>query len=113
SHHIPVLFFLILLRKPIVINLHGSDLTIIKNSTLLTFLCKPILRKVNVVVVPTSYFKDLVKKHFSFIKDDKIVISPSGGINKKVFYKKERAEKINASQIILGFVSRFIEEKGW
>ncbi len=65
------------------------------------------------LVVPTSYFKNMVLEHFKGLHPDKVVISPSGGIDKNVFYEKRNDLLPNKREITLGFVSRFIEEKGW
>jgi len=112
SHHIPILYFLGIIKKPLIINLHGTDFIAVKNSPFLTALSKPILRRAKAIVVPTSYFSNLVEEHFRFIKSPQIIISPSGGIDKNVFYLKQGQQ--NSSNVItLGFVSRFIEEKGW
>lgn len=113
SHHIPVLYFLHLLKKPLVINMHGTDFISVRNSTFLTKLSRPILKRANAIVVPTSYFKTMVLGHFDCIDGNRVIISPSGGIDKDIFYKKEGQKKIGEETITIGFVSRFIEEKGW
>lgn len=112
THHIPVLLLLIpFKKKPFVLNVHGSDVIGLQHQRILNFLAKKILKRIDLVVVPTSYFKDYLLSKYSFLKANKITISPSGGIDKNKFYFKKDAK--NTEMFSLGFISRFIEEKGW
>lgn len=113
SHHIPILFLFKAHKKPLVINMHGTDFIIIKSSKLLTSLSYSIIKRANILVVPTNYFKNIVLEHFKEVNANKIVISPSGGIDKNIFYEKKGKNELNKKVFTLGFVSRFIEEKGW
>lgn len=112
THHIPIFLFLLPFKKqPLIINVHGSDIIGLQKNNFLNFLGKAVLRRMDLLVVPTSYFKTKVLETYSFIDSDKIFISPSGGINKTKFYPKKALNQENVLR--LGFVSRFIEEKGW
>ena len=112
THHIPILIFLTpFMFKPLVVNVHGSDIMELQNKNVLNYFAKIILKKVDLIVVPTSYFKELIMDKYSFIDSNKIFISPSGGIDSDKFYPKPIVS--NKSILTLGFVSRFIEEKGW
>jgi len=112
THHIPVLLLLLpFKKKPWIINTHGADIIKLINNSSLDFFSKIILRKIDLVVVPSSYFKNAVKNNYSFLESHKIYVSPSGGIDPHKFYQLPNKKQNDI--ITLGFVSRFIEEKGW
>ncbi|MGO3237911.1 MAG: glycosyltransferase family 4 protein [Psychroflexus halocasei] len=112
THHIPILFFLIPFKsKKWVINTHGNDIVHLENQKFLKRIACTILKRVDLVVVPSSYFKKEVLKNYPFLSDHDVYASPSGGVDPKVFYVKNN--KNHEKNLHLGFVSRFIEEKGW
>ena len=112
THHIPVLTPLLFFkRKPLVINAHGSDIIGIQKLPILNYFGKIILKKSDLIVVPTSYFKENVISKYPFLNPDKLYVSPSGGVDKKKFFHKNSSLK--NKELTLGFVSRFITEKGW
>ncbi len=112
SHHIPILFFLLpFKRKPWVLNAHGTDIIDLQKNEYLNFFAKKVLKKIDLLVVPTNYFKTKVLQGYPFLKEQDIFVSPSGGIDSTKFFIKDKDEK--KSKLHLGFVSRFIEEKGW
>ncbi|MGW8169134.1 MAG: glycosyltransferase [Sulfurovaceae bacterium] len=99
------------LKKPLVINVHGSDLfSTTKSGELIQKLVIPVIRKANLVAVPSRYFAEAVSEKFSIDKD-KIFVSPSGGIDTSLF-KPSTASQKNAF-FTIGFVSRIDEGKGW
>lgn len=112
SHSLlPLLFVRHLLKKPLVLNAHGSDVLV--NSKLSLFIQKlvtPIIKKANLLVVPSKYFQEVVQQKF-MIDKSKIFISPSGGIDTKLFrplnYKKKN------DVFTVGFLSRIDKGKGW
>ena len=69
------------------------------------------------IVVPSDYFlKEIVRRYD--INKENIVVFPSGGVNKNVFYKKDKQEAmkragLNKSFRYIGYVSRIEEKKGW
>lgn len=108
-HVAPVLFPLFFMNRKIVLNFHGSDL--IFNSAfkkMLSVFLKPGLKK-TYLVVPSKYYKKRLLKKFDILPS-KIFIYPSGGINEAVFYPHRTS---NNTAFVMGFVSNFIEEKGW
>lgn len=112
THHIPVLIPLLpLLRKPIVINVHGSDINLLLHNSFMRFWGKIILKRIDLLVVPTKKFQEIVLQTFPFMSKEKIVVSPSGGIDENLFYPipKNKTEQ----EFTIGFISRFVEEKGW
>lgn len=113
SHNSPVLFLLHFLfgkKKTLVLNLHGSDI-VVYNKGVMKFFNLKLLRYVDLVIVPSSYFKDLVKQEFPFLKESQFYVYPSGGINTTCFFPENRRE--NKKVLNLGFVSRIEEAKGW
>ena len=112
THHIPILSLFNFNKKRVVVNSHGSDIIDLQKSSILNFFAKKILDKAHLIIVPTSYFKTKVIEYYPFLDSDKICISPSAGIESHKFYFKEN-KTFSDKTLSLGFVSRFIEEKGW
>ena len=112
SHHIPILFPLLFFKqKPWVLNAHGNDVIDLQKNRLLNFFAKRVLKKVDLVVVPTVYFKDKIIKNYPFLNDSSVFISPSGGVDSNCFYLEK--DRVVNDIFTVGFVSRFVEEKGW
>jgi glycosyltransferase involved in cell wall biosynthesis len=112
SHHLPVLLPMVFLgRRPLVVNVHGSDVIGLRRHPFVNFLAKIVLRRIRLLVVPTTYFRDFVLDHYPFMNSKAIVVSPSGGVDGSRFYPLDDAR--GKDGLSLGFVSRFIEEKGW
>ncbi len=108
-HLAPAIFPLWFLKRKTVLNFHGSDLVF--NSffkKMLSIFLKPGLKK-SYIVVPSNYYKEKLLIMFN-IPSSKIFTYPSGGINKTVFYPNKT--KYN-NAFVMGFVSNFIEGKGW
>ncbi|MEM0517414.1 glycosyltransferase family 4 protein [Aequorivita flava] len=108
-HVAPALVPLWWLNRKVVLNFHGSDL--IFNTTFkkaLSFFLKPGLKK-STIVLPSTYYKEKLIAKFNISKS-KLFVYPSGGINSKVFSPNRKSEN---SSFIIGFVSNFIEGKGW
>lgn len=112
SHNAPVLAFLFFLfkkKKPLVINVHGDDVTTSKGKKIDT-LNMFILKKVDLVVVPSTYFKEMILENYPFLNVEQIFVSPSGGVDAKRFYPIETER----NEIpVLGMISRIDEGKGW
>ncbi|WP_288854471.1 glycosyltransferase family 4 protein [uncultured Bacteroides sp.] len=113
---VPVLFFSLIRKKKIVLNPHGDDILprtyLVK---LLQYVIRVLLKKVDLVVVPSQYFEGKFLERFCF-SSDKIYVYPSGGINHMTFQHidVQRSELgINDDDIVLGFVSRIVYGKGW
>lgn len=95
----------------IVINIHGSD--VVPGNRLqkkLTKLTKMIVRKSDLTIVPSEYYKEIIAEKFE-VSYDRLKVSPSGGINLEVFYPQNK-EGINKYPLI-GYVGRIDEGKGW
>lgn len=108
---IPLLICLPLVRNPIVLNFHGTDVFAkSKLAKLFLFLVKPIVRISHTIVVPSEYFKEIVVAKFN-IPSTKIFVSPSAGINTNEFISKDEKKKLTTFTI--GYVGRIDEGKGW
>jgi glycosyltransferase involved in cell wall biosynthesis len=111
---LPILVPLYCLRKKnVIINLHGEDL-LYKTSGLSGFLGRLndwFMRKVNAIVVPSEYYKELAIKRTN-CDPNKIIVSPSGGINSNAFYYSESSHT-NQGILHLGYVGRIDTNKGW
>lgn len=112
SHSSPGLWLAKILfgkKKKLVVNIHGSD--IMKyNKGFFKFTNKKILRDTDLIIIPSGYFKNIVKEKFPHIKDENLFVSPSGGIDPAVFYSTNRQPENKKTH--LGFVSRLEEDKG-
>lgn len=101
------------------VNVHGSDVVPQKNSQLRyqKFVYK-LLKIAKKVIVPSEYFKKLVENKFN-VFSEKIIISPSGGVNQEKFYyineKSTLRSKYNIDKnlFVIGYVGRIDIGKGW
>ena len=115
SHNAPILVLMAYFfnnKKPIVINLHGSD--VIKyNKGFFGFFNSLILKKTDLLVVPSAYFKEIVLENFSSFLPENIYISPSSGVDLNIFSRISVDYKIKTEALVIGFVSRIELDKGY
>lgn len=108
---LPFLFTKKRLNTPWVINAHGGDVfAATQLSRLIQKIVSPVIRKADLVVVPSVYFSQVVaKKHL--VDTDKIFVSPSGGVDGQLF----KPASLNSKKALftIGYVSRIDEGKGW
>jgi len=108
---IPLIFVKSLIKKPLVINAHGSDVFVNnKLGFLLQKLVIPVIKKSDMIVVPSIYFKKIIAQKFDLC-EKKIFVSPSGGIDTSLFTPTNNS--LNQSIVTLGYVSRIDKGKGW
>ncbi len=101
----------------LILNAHGNDVVAdfdfekknVKRS-------KKYLQQADMVVVPSNYFASVMKKDYK-IKENKIFIYPSGGVNTTKFKKNDMTESkkacgLDKNKSYIGFVSRFEKDKG-
>jgi glycosyltransferase involved in cell wall biosynthesis len=98
----------------LILNYHGSDAFSEKNesnykSLLKRWVCKYSNRVGRLIVVPSDYFKCKIEKSYS-IDSSKIIVSPSGGFDKSVFYPTKNSPSFSKKRFI--FASRMISGKG-
>jgi len=108
---LPLLFIKNKIKKPLILNAHGSD--VLPNTQTGKFIQKlvtPVIKKATMIVVPSNYFKDIVHNKFNIDKS-KIFISPSGGIDTNLFRPFNKYKENN--ELIIGYVSRIDQGKGW
>lgn len=110
SHNSPILSLLLPFKnKPLVINVHGTDVLSSQGKEI-DILNKRVLKKSDLVVVPSSYFKELMLSNYPFLDMEKIFVSPSAGVDVEKFYPIGLKE----NEIpIIGMISRIDAGKGW
>jgi glycosyltransferase involved in cell wall biosynthesis len=102
---------LLIRRKKYVINIHGGEVFVIsKHVKLLRDISIPFLTHAACIVVPSSYFKNVMVNNFH-IAPDRFYVWPSGGVN-DLFFNQQCPEKRN-SKLKIGYVSRIDYNKGW
>lgn len=103
--------FLLVNRPRYVVNIHGDDLVgdtpihKVMGST-----SKLVLKYSAAVIVPSSFFKATLLELHPWYDKDKIIVSPSGGVDFSLFKPEAVAPKPGFT---LGYVSRVDEGKGW
>jgi len=111
NHALPILLPLLIFRKRcIVVNLHGEDL--LYEGFVGNFLGKlndSFLTHVENIIVPSNYFKEIVLNR-NLSSENKIFISPSGGIDNNVFFPQNK-QYLN-DRLLIGYVGRIEEGKG-
>lgn len=108
---LPFLFAKKRLGKPLVINAHGGDVfTATRLGGLIQKMVSPVIRRADLVVVPSAYFSQVVAVKFS-VNAGKIFVSPSGGVDGQLF--QPATPKSKKALFTIGYVSRIDEGKGW
>ncbi|MDO6391146.1 glycosyltransferase family 4 protein [Pontibacter sp. BT731] len=107
---LPLLLLRLVVNKPIVLNAHGDDvMTTSRVQHALQIVVKRLLKYTNLLVVPSNFFARKVRELYQ-IDERKIQVSPSGGVDTNLFspFRKEIQDKV-----VIGYVSRIEESKGW
>lgn len=98
-----------LYKKKILLNFHGGDLNF--NSSLskfLSFVIRPVIKKADLVIAPSSSFKFLIEEKLN-IPADLIKVSYSGGINLNLF-NNDNPYTYSLNRLL--YVGRLEENKG-
>ena len=110
---VPFLNILYKFKKPaIIVNFHGEDLLYNKTGYTgkLGQLTEEFCRKyATAIIVPSTYFKEIVVSR-KIISTEKIIVSPSGGINPDYFFPEQ--PNCNREILHIGYVGRLEPEKG-
>lgn len=109
THNLPLLYcYKMFQKKPIVVNLHGSDISTVQPNSKLDKMQAKTLRNINAVVVPSVYFKKIVQERYPQLTIP-FYVYPSGGIDTALFKPVlSKRKKLN-----IAFVSRIDKGKGW
>lgn len=113
---IPVLILSYLKPSKVILNVHGDD--ILPRTRLVSFFqifIRKLLKKVNLVVVPSLFFKNIFCEKYNY-SASKVWVYPSGGVDLDVFKRIDLAKKdigFQETDFVVGFVSRIVEGKGW
>lgn len=114
-YSIVMIYLLKLLNKKVIVNIHGTDL--LGTSSLTYKLQKRVLNKIDLIVIPSKYFRSKLMEKFPNINESKIYVYPSGGINTGVFYPQDKPKlrsKHNLNNnFTVGYVSHINNNKGW
>ncbi|TXK72557.1 glycosyltransferase family 4 protein [Mesonia sp. HuA40] len=109
THNLPLIFwYKQMQKKPMVLNLHGSDVSAIKPNSILDQWQNRTLKNIDALVVPSFYFKQVVQNRYPSLNIP-FFVYPSGGINTGLFYPDLSKRKA----LQMAYVSRIDEGKGW
>lgn len=106
----PLLFFLFIKNKNIVLNFHGSGILLKSKLNALFIRCFGLIKPyVKLVIVPSKMLSDEILKKLEF---NNIFISPSGGIPDFFYEDLDDSKKIKTKGLRFLYVSSLIESKG-
>lgn len=117
----PVLVANKLRKIKIIANVHGTDvLPMTKFQKRMELYTVKIMRLCNLVIAPSEYFKNCIHVKYH-IPDEKIKVYPSGGIDQKVFFKRDYIQlkqlkklyPIDDTLPTFGLACRIAAGKGW
>lgn len=120
SHMMPIvrLLKLVCKEKKIVVNVHGNDIVPISACDRKNPARSQItLNYCDYVIAPSAYFKKVLMEEYH-VPEDKIQITPSGGIREDYFYPQNKTVirkslEIEEGACMIGYVSRLEPGKGW
>ena len=94
-----------------ILNYHGEDLLYKPDglSGLLGRCSDRLISRADLIVVPSDYFRTILQDRH-LCESDKIVVSPSGGIDCNIFYPS--ISKIQDKMFHIGYVGRLESDKG-
>lgn len=123
SHHclLPALGARVL-GKQVVVNIHGDDLVLARASLyrrVMAFGQALLLRSSKLIVVPSPFFKELLLQQLPGINPERIVVSPSSGIDfhtlsaatagRPCYWDRPAAQRTAE----IGYIGRIDADKGW
>ncbi len=103
-------------HKKLVVHTHGGEAyphSKVEHAT--KQLVGWLLRGADLVVAPSRYYADEIATAFG-VPERRLFISPSGGVDTTLFRPVPFARDalgIPASAVVLGFVGRIVDDKGW
>lgn len=102
----------------VIENAHGNDVVVDTPADEINIIrSRKALAITDWVVVPSEYYRTVMETDFSF-PPQRIVVSPSGGVNHQVFvpHPKDEARAhcgMNLGAKYIGYISRIEPRKGW
>ncbi len=123
--HICIPLYLISLVKKvkIVINIHGGDISVEGNvrKLIYRFILNPFIKKIfaaaALIISPSRHYKRILAARYK-LENDKIFVSPSGGVDPAKFKPHDPLEcrrklSIAEDKFVIGYISRLEKNKGW
>ena len=112
---LPVILASYLRSLDIVAHIHGGDVYSDKGTSsvlkrMKSWLANQLLKRARRIVVPSGYFSQLVVDEFG-LNQNKMFVSPSGGVDISVFKMPENNVR-NDATTLFGYVGRLDEGKG-
>lgn len=107
---LPIRLIALFKKLNLVFNVHGADvITVSKVTERLKRIAIPLLYESCLVVSPSEYYKNVVLKMIPGFPEDKIFVSPSGGVDLNEF----KPLGYERRGLTIGYVSRIDYGKGW
>lgn len=105
----PIIYNPSLKRNNVIVHWHGNEL--VGKSSFLNLIHKIIKKRVSTFqhIVPSKYFRFQLIQKFN-INPNKINVSPSGGVDTKLFYPRRKETKEN--EFTIGYAGGLISSKG-
>lgn len=111
---LPVIIASYFKKFKIYTNVHGSDIIPENNiQHLMNTFTRKILRLSLKIIVPSEYFKNIVKKQYVLKDKVRFFINYSCGVDNKVFFRKNNKKIFENENLRVGFVGRISKGKGW
>lgn len=95
-------------KKKIIINFHGEDLFGVLDYP--TKNKEAVLESANLIVLPSLYYANLLTDRYPSLQN-KVFVSPSGGVDDSVFFYQETNR--DSLPPTIAWCSRMVEGKGW
>lgn len=115
---IPILLSRLVNKKGfcLICHAHGADVmpergTNVIYRVIIEFLSKRLAKESDSIIVPSTYFSEIAENKWK-ISQQKIFVSPSGGVNTRIFSVQTGLARRSKSELTIGFVGRLIPDKG-
>lgn len=107
---LPLTFLRLFKRRKLIIHIHGGEIFPVGTWTrLLHRLSCNIVRQADVIIVPSPFFREETIKSYG-LSGSNIIISPSGGVDRKFFTPQSAPI---SGRFRIGYVGRIDPGKGW
>lgn len=123
SHHnLPIALLATVFSKRLVLHIHGDDLAVRAgwSRTLNRAGQGLLVRRAELIVVPSAYFADLLRSIYPDVDAAKVFISPSSGVDTAAFGTHDAIvdaghwfKAFAGPKVQVGYVGRIDADKGW